>query len=109
MLYTSPMNRTIVEEIKARIPIEELISSYVKVDKSGRSYKARCPFHNEKTASFFISPERGGYYCFGCGAKGDIFSLNFLPVFLSKLNFIRIEVLAMSMYFLRGNFQKMPN
>ncbi len=68
------MNRTIVEEIKARIPIEELISSYVKVDKSGRSYKARCPFHNEKTASFFISPERGGYYCFGCGAKGDIFS-----------------------------------
>jgi DNA primase len=46
----------------------------VKVDKSGRSYKARCPFHNEKTASFFISPERGGYYCFGCSAKGDIFS-----------------------------------
>jgi len=68
------MNRTIVEEIKSRISIEELISSYVKVDKSGRSYKARCPFHNEKTASFFISPERGGYYCFGCGAKGDIFS-----------------------------------
>ena len=68
------MNRTIVEEIKARIPIEELISSYVKIDKSGRSYKARCPFHNEKTASFFISPERGGYYCFGCAAKGDIFS-----------------------------------
>ena len=68
------MNRTNVEEIKARIPIEELIGSYVKVEKSGKSYKARCPFHNEKTASFFISPERGGYYCFGCGAKGDIFS-----------------------------------
>jgi DNA primase len=68
------MNRTTVEEIKARIPIEELISSYVKIEKSGRSYKARCPFHNEKTASFFISPDRGGYYCFGCAAKGDIFS-----------------------------------
>ncbi len=68
------MNRTNVEEIKARIPIEELIGSYVKVEKSGKSYKARCPFHNEKTPSFFISPERGGYYCFGCGAKGDIFS-----------------------------------
>jgi DNA primase len=68
------MNRTNVEEIKARIPIEELIGSYVKVEKSGKSYKTRCPFHNEKTASFFISPERGGYYCFGCGAKGDIFS-----------------------------------
>lgn len=68
------MNRNTVEEIKARIPIEELISSYIKMEKSGRSYKARCPFHNEKTPSFFISPERGGYYCFGCGAKGDIFS-----------------------------------
>ncbi len=68
------MNRTTVEEIKARMPIEELIGSYVKLEKAGRSYKARCPFHNEKTASFFISPERGGYYCFGCGAKGDIFS-----------------------------------
>ncbi len=72
--YTQYMNRTNVEEIKARIPIEELIGSYVKVEKSGKSYKARCPFHNEKTASFFISPDRGGYYCFGCGAKGDIFS-----------------------------------
>lgn len=68
------MNRTAVEEIKARIPIEELIGSYLKLDKAGRSYKARCPFHNEKTPSFFISPERGGYYCFGCGSKGDIFT-----------------------------------
>jgi DNA primase len=68
------MNRTAVEEIKARISIEELISSYIKIEKSGKSYKARCPFHNEKTPSFFISPDRGGYYCFGCGAKGDIFS-----------------------------------
>jgi len=68
------MNRTTVEEIKARIPIEELIGSYVKIEKSGRAFKARCPFHNEKTPSFFISPDRGGYYCFGCGAKGDIFS-----------------------------------
>ena len=56
------------------MPIEELIGSYVKLEKAGRSYKARCPFHNEKTASFFVSPDRGGYYCFGCGAKGDIFS-----------------------------------
>ncbi len=68
------MNRTTVEEIKARIPIEELISSYVKLEKAGKSFKARCPFHNEKSASFFVSPERGGYYCFGCSAKGDIFS-----------------------------------
>ncbi|MFA6432686.1 MAG: DNA primase [Candidatus Paceibacterota bacterium] len=69
-----PMNRSTVEEIKSRLPIEEVIASYVKLEKAGKSFKAKCPFHHEKTASFFISPERGGYYCFGCGAKGDIFS-----------------------------------
>ncbi len=68
------MNRTAVDEIKRRIPIDELLGSYVKLEKSGKSLKARCPFHNEKSASFFVSPERGSYYCFGCQAKGDIFS-----------------------------------
>lgn len=74
LFYTSAMNRTAVEEIKARIPIEDLIGQYVKLEKAGKSFKARCPFHNEKSASFFVSPERGGYYCFGCNAKGDIFT-----------------------------------
>lgn len=73
-LYNWPMNRTAVEEIKARIPIEDLIGQYVKLEKAGKSYKARCPFHNEKSASFFVSPDRGGYYCFGCNVKGDIFT-----------------------------------
>lgn len=68
------MNRTSVEEIKTRLPIDEVVGSYIKLEKSGKSLKAKCPFHNEKTGSFFVSPDRGGYYCFGCGAKGDIFS-----------------------------------
>ncbi len=68
------MNRTAVEQIKERISIDELIGTYVKLEKAGKSFKARCPFHNEKSPSFFVSPDRGGYYCFGCGAKGDIFS-----------------------------------
>ena len=63
-----------VEKIKERLGIEEIISSYIKLDKAGKNLKGKCPFHNEKTPSFFVSPERGGYYCFGCGAKGDIFT-----------------------------------
>jgi len=72
--YNSFMNRTSVEQIKERLPINEVVGQYVKLEKSGASYKAKCPFHNEKSASFFVSPDRGGYYCFGCGAKGDIFT-----------------------------------
>ncbi|MFH1365889.1 MAG: DNA primase [Patescibacteria group bacterium] len=63
-----------VDKIKERLSIEEVVSSYIKLEKAGANLKARCPFHNEKTPSFFISPDRGTYYCFGCGASGDIFS-----------------------------------
>ncbi len=63
-----------VAKIKERLGIEEVVSSYIKIERAGTNLKARCPFHNEKTPSFFLSPDRGTYYCFGCGAKGDIFA-----------------------------------
>ena len=63
-----------VDQIKSRIDILTLVSSYVKLDKAGASWKGKCPFHNEKTPSFFVSPARASYYCFGCGASGDIFT-----------------------------------
>ncbi|MFA6392826.1 MAG: DNA primase [Candidatus Paceibacterota bacterium] len=63
-----------VDKIKERLSIVDVISSYIQVEQSGKNFKAKCPFHNEKTPSFFISPDRGTYYCFGCGEKGDIFS-----------------------------------
>ncbi len=68
------MSSSNVDKIKERLGIEEVISSYIKLEKAGKNLKGRCPFHNEKTPSFFVTPERGSYYCFGCGAKGDIFS-----------------------------------
>lgn len=63
-----------VQQIKERLTIEEVVSSYIPLIKVGNSLKAKCPFHNEKTPSFFISAERNSYYCFGCAKGGDIFS-----------------------------------
>lgn len=61
-----------VEKIKEKLSVVDVLSSYITLEKAGTNFKARCPFHNEKSPSFFVSPARNSYYCFGCGAKGDI-------------------------------------
>lgn len=63
-----------VEEIKSKLSIQEVVSQYLRLEKMGAQYKARCPFHNEKTPSFYVSPMRHSFHCFGCGESGDIFS-----------------------------------
>lgn len=62
-----------VNEIKARLPIENLVAEYVVLKRIGKSLKGLCPFHSEKTPSFIVSPDKGIAYCFGCQKGGDIF------------------------------------
>ncbi|HOO32128.1 MAG TPA: DNA primase [Thermotogota bacterium] len=61
-----------VKKLKAEVNITDLISSYIPIQKSGKNYKARCPFHEERTASFYIYESTQSYHCFGCGKNGDI-------------------------------------
>ena len=71
-----------LEEIRERTDIVALVSRYVELKKSGRSYKGRCPFHEEKTASFHVTPEMNRFKCFGCQAGGD--AIAFVQRYLGK-------------------------
>jgi len=62
----------VIEEIRSRNDIFDVISGYVKLQKKGSSYFGLCPFHNEKSASFSVAPHKQMYYCFGCGAGGNV-------------------------------------
>ena len=64
----------IIEEVRSRNDIVDVISSYVKLQKKGSSYFGLCPFHNEKSPSFSVSRGKQMYYCFGCGAGGNVFT-----------------------------------
>jgi DNA primase len=84
-----------IDDLVQRADIVEVINSRVKLKKAGREYKAPCPFHNEKTPSFTVSPNKGFYHCFGCGAHGT--ALGFLMEF-DRLEFPEaVEELAQSL------------
>ena len=73
-----------IEALKARLDVVDVVGSYVELKKAGANYKAPCPFHEEKTASFVVSPAKQIYHCFGCGSGGD--SIKFTMEY-EKLNY----------------------
>src|SRR3954469_14348490 len=69
-----PVPDSTVDEIKRRLDVVDIISQTVQLKRSGRSFKGLCPFHGEKTPSFYVFPETGTWRCFGCNEGGDVFS-----------------------------------
>lgn len=66
------IDQSVIEEIKLRANIEDVISSYVQLKRAGSNYQGLCPFHSEKSPSFTVFPGTSSFYCFGCGAGGDV-------------------------------------
>ena len=66
------LSEQFIGELKERNDIEEVVSSYVNVKRRGRNLVGLCPFHSEKTPSFTVYPDSQSFYCFGCGAGGDV-------------------------------------
>ncbi|HEY9784425.1 MAG TPA: CHC2 zinc finger domain-containing protein, partial [Candidatus Obscuribacterales bacterium] len=64
----------VIAEVRARASILEVVSDIVVLKRTGKEHKGLCPFHQEKTPSFHVNPEKGIFKCFGCGEGGDVFA-----------------------------------
>ena len=73
-----------IERLKEQVDIVDIIGSYIDLKRSGSNFSACCPFHNEKTPSFMVSPAKNIFHCYGCGVGGD--SITFVMQY-EKLDF----------------------
>lgn len=79
----------LVDEIRARADLVDIIGEHVALRRSGKDFKARCPFHEERTPSFYVVPSKGFYKCFGCGESGDVFTFLMKRLGLSFVDAIK--------------------
>ena len=80
----------VVDEVRQRADIVEIIGEHVALKRSGKDYKARCPFHEERTPSFYVVPAKGFYKCFGCGESGDVFTFLMKHLGMGFLDAVRL-------------------
>lgn len=85
-----PIPEQVINEIKYRNDIADVISPYVNLKRRGKNLVGLCPFHNEKTPSFTVYPENGSFYCFGCGVGGDVFTFTKLIENLDYIEAVRV-------------------
>lgn len=101
--------RNTAEEIKERLSITEVVSNYLKLEKAGVNLRARCPFHTEKTASFYVSPGRNSFHCFGCGRSGDIFTFTELIEGMSFSDALQKLAERAGVKIVKGDFKDSAN
>lgn len=80
----------VVDEVRARADIVEIIGEHVSLKRSGKDFKGRCPFHEERTPSFYVVPSKGFYNCFGCGESGDVFTFLMKRLGMGFLDAVRM-------------------
>lgn len=81
---------SVVDEVRARADIVEIIGEHVALKRAGKDFKARCPFHEERTPSFYVVPGKGFYKCFGCNESGDVFTFLMKRMGLSFVDAVKL-------------------
>jgi DNA primase len=80
----------VVDEVRSRADIVEIVGEHVHLKRSGKDFKGRCPFHEERTPSFYVVPSKGFYKCFGCGESGDVFTFLMKRLGLSFVDAVKM-------------------